>query len=165
MGKNRLMQREQNNAQTRDIVAQIIRRTATALKPRLTQTLSTPTNDSVRFILNHFCDEISLEDMAGVAHLSKFYFIRKFSQETGITPAAFVQRYRMVRATHLLARTDRPIGEIARSVGYKNAASFSRAFRAVTGTQPHICRQTRPRCAALTAKSDECVNTDLVRPF
>jgi AraC-like DNA-binding protein len=102
-----------------------------------------PVARSVRFVETHFEQQITLDDMAGAAGISKFYFSREFKEQTGLAPGEFLRGYRVVRAMDdLLSSTER-IGEIAFAAGYRNAAAFSRAFRKVTGSTPYLFRMTR----------------------
>jgi transcriptional regulator GlxA family with amidase domain len=50
---------------------------------------------------------------------------------------------RMARARTLLAETDRPIAEIARTVGYAEPAQFTKAFRHHHGMPPRDYRRGR----------------------
>ena len=102
----------------------------------------------VRYVAANFNREITLDDVAGGMDLSKFHFLRRFRDEGGMTPGQFLRCYRMMTAMERLAGSDRKVREIAREVGYRDAASFSRAFRRVTGTQPNCFRRYRRKAAA-----------------
>jgi AraC-like DNA-binding protein len=43
---------------------------------------------------------------------------------------------RRAQAERLLLRSDAPLAEVAEQVGYRDAATFVRAFRGWTGTTP-----------------------------
>jgi transcriptional regulator GlxA family with amidase domain len=92
---------------------------------------------------NHFAEDISLDVLARGVQLSKYHFLRKFRMEVGITPGAFLKRYRIVRAMDHLTGTQRTIREIGQMVGYRDPAAFSRAFTQIAGTQPYLYRVTR----------------------
>jgi len=126
-----------------EIVAHVARRTFTRLGAPPAARPSPEVEGTVQFVLEHFRDDITLDDLARAAGLSKYHFIRKFRKEAGITPGAFLLRYRMVRAMELLTRTDAKIREVASAVGYRDPAAFSRAFLRTTGTKPYLYRQTR----------------------
>ena len=97
----------------------------------------------MKYISNHFAEDISLDDLARGAQLSKYHFLRKFRQEVGITPGAFLKRYRIVQAMDRLTGTQHTIKEIGQMVGYRDPAAFSRAFTQIAGTQPYLYRVTR----------------------
>lgn len=71
----------------------------------------------------------SLARMAAAACFSTFHFHRLFSEATGETPAAFVERLRLERAALLLLASDRSITELALAVGYRRPETFARRFK------------------------------------
>jgi AraC family transcriptional regulator len=79
---------------------------------------------------------LPLPEMAQVAALSQFHFLRAFRRTTGLTPHAYVTARRMERGLRLLLSTGRPIPEIAARLGYANPAHFRRAFRKAFGVVP-----------------------------
>jgi len=127
----------------RKMVAQVARRTFTALDPGATGALSEPVAWTVKHISENYSQPLSLEELSRRAGLSKYHFLRKFQKELGMTPGAFLQRYRICQAMDRLLESDETIRAVARKVGYRDAASFSRAFLRTVGTQPHLYRLTR----------------------
>jgi AraC family transcriptional regulator len=77
-----------------------------------------------------------LGELAQVAALSPFHFLRAFRRTTGLTPHGYLTARRMDRALRLLQGSDRPIPEIAARLGYANPAHFRRAFRKAFGLAP-----------------------------
>ena len=126
-----------------EVVAHVARRTFTTLDPKPGGSPSHVTTWTVKYISNHFAENISLDDMARGAQLSKYHFLRKFRKEVGLTPGAYLKRYRIVRAMDNLIGTRRTIREIGQMVGYRDPAAFSRAFTQIAGTQPYLYRITR----------------------
>lgn len=63
----------------------------------------------------------------------------------GVGYRDILRHVRMARAEQLLARTNRPIAEIAQHVGYSDQANFHRAFVAMTGSTPGQFRRDRQR--------------------
>jgi AraC-like DNA-binding protein len=78
----------------------------------------------------------TLEKLAEVAELSKYHFLRQFSQVVGMTPGAYLRTLRLCHAARKLRTTDLPILEVARSVGFADHPSFSRAFARHMGMTP-----------------------------
>lgn len=85
--------------------------------------------------------DLSLDRLAEVAALSRFHLHRVFVGVTGETVADAVRRARLNRAALLAVTTAQPLAEIARRVGYPNAQSFARAFRATFGATPAAMRR------------------------
>lgn len=93
--------------------------------------------------------DLSLDELAAVAALSRFHFHRIFTAMTGETLAEAVRRIRLNRAAHALWSSRAPVAGIARAHGYPNPGSFSRAFRAAFGQTPAAFRRAG---AALPAR-------------
>jgi transcriptional regulator GlxA family with amidase domain len=126
-----------------EIVAHVARRTFTTLDRKPAASPSLVTAWTVKYISNHFAENISLDDLARGAQLSKYHFLRKFRQEAGMTPGAYLKRYRIVRAMDHLTGTRHTIKEIGQMVGYRDPTAFSRAFAQIAGIQPYLYRVTR----------------------
>jgi len=62
-------------------------------------------------------------------------------QAEGLSLQALKNDVRETQAAELLARTDRPIKQVALDVGFRNEKSFARAFRSWTGSAPGDYRQ------------------------
>ncbi len=91
-------------------------------------------NAAIDYIEAHLADEITLSDIADVAHFSPFHFHRVFAAITGETLGHFITRTRLERAASLLLQHPRrTVTEVASEVGFPNPSSFSRAFRKLYG--------------------------------
>ncbi len=88
-----------------------------------------------------------LDSLAAIAGISKFHFIRCFSAELGMTPAAYLRNLRISEAAGLLRR-GRTIEAAAEHAGFSDLRSFRRTFRGLLGTTPHsYARMCAPRRA------------------
>jgi AraC-like DNA-binding protein len=83
--------------------------------------------------------------LAELAHLGESAFRVAFVRTTGSSPRRYLEERRVEHAARKLVETDRPIGEIAASVGYDDPYHFSRVFRRVTGMAPRTYRSQRRR--------------------
>jgi AraC-like DNA-binding protein len=86
-----------------------------------------------------------VSDLAEIAGLSPFHFIRAFRAAVGQTPHQYLRARRIARARDLLATTGMPITEICDAVGFQSLGSFSALFRRVTGETPAAYRAKRRR--------------------
>jgi AraC-like DNA-binding protein len=84
----------------------------------------------------HYTDPLDLEELAGIAGLSKFHFQRLFKATYGITPAAYVSERRIERAQDLLRATNLTVTEVCHAVGFSSLGSFSSRFRELVGETP-----------------------------
>ncbi len=79
--------------------------------------------------------------LAGEVAMSRAPFARRFREEVGETPMAYLRRWRMGLAAHLLRTTSDSVGQIAARAGYDSETSFSRAFRESRDLAPGAYRQ------------------------
>ena len=100
----------------------------------------------------HFGDHLDLDNLARAAHLSPKHLARCFRETLGVTPMAYVRRYRLTRAREQLVTTDLPVSRIATDTGFADLAHFSRAFRTQFGVSPRILR-THTRALRSTSRS------------
>lgn len=77
----------------------------------------------------------TLEDLAGIAGMSRTRFAEHFRTRIGQTPIDYLTVWRMTVARQLLAK-GKPVKSVALQVGYQSAAAFSRVFSRVTGQAP-----------------------------
>lgn len=97
--------------------------------------------DIIAYIGEHLTEELALEELAGKANLSPFYFTRLFKKETGFTPHEYVIAARVNNAKFLLKTTDHSVKTICFMTGFSNESSFCTTFRKVTGVTPTIYRE------------------------
>jgi AraC family transcriptional regulator len=78
----------------------------------------------------------SVAELAAIANLSRFHFIRQFKLSFGITPMRFVENERMSRAKAMILEGKLSVSEIAMALGYSEHSHFTRRFKAKTGVTP-----------------------------
>jgi AraC-like DNA-binding protein len=94
----------------------------------------------IRHMREHLEEPLDLDQLAGIAAISKFHLVRVFDELTGTTPRHFVSCLRMQRAKELLLSSPVPITEICMQVGYASMGSFSRTFSELVGLSPQEFR-------------------------
>jgi len=78
---------------------------------------------------------VTLEELAGEANLSPYYFCRVFHKETGLSPHAYQLLVRVRFAKDLLLH-GHPISQAAVAAGFFDQAHFTRHFKRVYGVSP-----------------------------
>ncbi|WP_158539786.1 AraC family transcriptional regulator [Gordonibacter sp. 28C] len=91
---------------------------------------------AIAHIEAHLGGKLDLDEVARAAGYSKFHLHRLFGEVTGMTVHAYVSRRRLTEAAFALARSERPIVDIAREAGYDNQQTFSAAFTALYKVPP-----------------------------
>ena len=92
--------------------------------------------------------KISEEDLARALNVSRRTLIRHL-EAGGTSFSALIQGVRLEVACQLLRDTDRPVAEVAESLGYAGTSPFRRAFKRWTGQTPTEwrAREAPGRCA------------------
>ena len=85
--------------------------------------------------------DLSVGALAARAHMSERHFARAFKDETGLTPAAYVERVRVERARLLLESTPVPVTVIAARCGFGTVETMRRAFARRIGVSPGAYRE------------------------
>jgi len=97
----------------------------------------------------HLAEPLDLDEIARIAGMSKFHFVRVFDQTTGTTPHHFLACLRVQRAKELLLNSDVSITDICLEVGYASLGSFSKTFSSLVGLSPYEFRRMPRRLNAV----------------
>lgn len=91
------------------------------------------------YIKAHLADALTVEELADVAAMSPFHFIRVFRRTLHMTPGQYVLARRMEHARDLLRTGNtKTLGDVASRVGYTNGHYFRRAFSRFFGHSPGV---------------------------
>ncbi|MFG1709721.1 helix-turn-helix domain-containing protein [Nonomuraea sp. M3C6] len=93
------------------------------------------------YMHEHLHEDVSLDDLAAVANISKYHLLRAFAKATGFTPHRYLVRLRMSRAADLLRDTAQPVLHISMACGYRSHGQFTAAFRRRFGASPREFRR------------------------
>lgn len=89
-----------------------------------------------RYIDNHFKENLSLDQLAQLAHLNKYYLAHAFRREFGVSPINYLISRRIEESRFLLRETDHTMSLIAQILGFSSLSYFSQCFRRVEGVSP-----------------------------
>jgi len=96
---------------------------------------------AISFLHQNYTRPISRREIAEAVGVSEDYISRIFNREVNITPWDYLNRYRVLKSKDLLKNSTESIGSIARRVGFKDHAYFSRVFKKVSGISPRAFRK------------------------
>ena len=82
-----------------------------------------------QYIDNHFKENLSLEILAEITHVSKYHMVHVFTEEYGISPINYLISKRIEEGKQLLQRTDYSLALIGRTLGFSSPSYFSQAFK------------------------------------
>lgn len=94
------------------------------------------------FMNEYFNTPISLAQLAEVACMSKFHFLRAFQQTFKVTPHQYITSLRLRYACKLLKETDLTVSDICLANGYRDESSFVRLFQTNMGVTPGMYKRT-----------------------
>ena len=106
--------------------------TSASYDPKIQEILS--------YINAHLAEELSIDDLAARAYISKFYLMRKFKADTGYGIHQYIRSKRLLLARDLL-KTDMSITNICEEVGFADYSTFSRAFKEMFKCAPRDYRK------------------------
>lgn len=84
---------------------------------------------ALNFMHRNSHENIPLEALAQAAGMSRSNFAARFKQVTGLSPAAYLARWRMFLACDMLRAGGLSVVQVAENIGYESEISFSRAFK------------------------------------
>lgn len=97
---------------------------------------------TIQYIDEHYMEDITLDQLAEMAFLSKFYYTRIFTSQKGMTPYKYLTNVRLNHARSLMLSTSLSIDKIGWQVGYGGSRNLIRAFKQATGVTPDKYRRT-----------------------
>jgi AraC family transcriptional activator FtrA len=96
---------------------------------------------SMAWALAHLAESITVDTLAGRAHLSARSYLRHFARATGSTPIRWLINQRIQASLPLLETTGIPIEKIARAVGFDTAVTYRHHFAQLMRTSPSAYRR------------------------
>lgn len=93
------------------------------------------------YVKDHFQEPILLDDVSELVSMTTPSFCRYFKKITNKTFTTFVNEYRLVHASKLLAEKPMSITEVCFESGFNNFSHFNKLFKAYTGDSASQYRQ------------------------
>ena len=98
-----------------------------------------------RYIDNHFKENLTLDQLAGLVHVSKYHLSHAFQRSYGTSPISYLISRRIQESRFLLTETDHTLSQIARILGFSSLSYFSQSFRRLEGVSPMEYRRRHRR--------------------
>lgn len=84
----------------------------------------------------NYSEDISLDTLASLTHLNKYYMAHAFTKHTGLSPMSYLLQKRIQEAKSLLESTSCSIAQISNILGFSSQSYFSQVFKKATGKTP-----------------------------
>ena len=88
------------------------------------------------YIESNLSHELTLRELAGIAHLSLHHFARLFKRTIGVAPYRYVLERRVERAKVMLRTANASLADISLSVGFDSQSHFTSVFGRMVGATP-----------------------------
>ena len=89
-----------------------------------------------QYIDNHFKENITLDQLAAMVHINKYYLSHAFRKEYNTSPISYLIQRRLEESRFLLSETDHALSHIAQILGFSSLSYFSQCFRKAEGISP-----------------------------
>ena len=94
-----------------------------------------------RYIDTNYREDISLDKLAALAHLNKYYLAHAFQKEYGVSPITYLSRRRIEESKYLLGNTSHTLAQVSELLGFSSPSYFSQCFRKAEGISPNEYRR------------------------
>lgn len=92
-------------------------------------------NETKLYINENYLKNITLDELAKVAEVSKYYLIRKFNERYGLSPHQYITNLRINYSKKLL-KNNKEFADIAIDSGFYDQSHFTKCFKEYTGVTP-----------------------------
>lgn len=93
-------------------------------------------NIAYEYVLKNFRGKVSLQEIAGLLHMTTTSFSRYFSMKNNQPFSRFVAEVRVKHACEMLMETDAAISDICYECGFNTLSNFNRQFKEITLRKP-----------------------------
>ena len=90
----------------------------------------------MQYIDTNLTSELSLNELAGIAHMHPNYLSSRFHKETGTRLSAYIRDKRLEEAIHMIQFSNNSLKQIAAFYRFSSQSHFSRAFKEKYGMTP-----------------------------
>src|SRR5690625_2014370 len=91
---------------------------------------------AIEYMEENLLDDITIKDIAKIAHMSPYHFQRSFMILTDMSVKEYLSRRRLTKSAQELSSTNMRVTDLAYKYGYDTPESFSKAFRKQHGVTP-----------------------------
>ena len=94
-----------------------------------------------QYIRDNFSKKLTLDDLSELVNINKYYLVRLFKQQTGLSPIYYLIHVRLAEAAKLLAHSNVTISKISDMVGFHSPSHFSKTFKESNHCTPSTYRK------------------------
>lgn len=98
-------------------------------------------DNAVRYINEHYGDDITLSELACLSGVSPQYFDRVFRERLNMRPMEYIARVKISKAKSMLLDCDMSVTQLSKSLGYTSPTYFGIVFKKYEGISPSEFRK------------------------
>lgn len=102
-----------------------------------------------RYIDTNYSKNITLDTLAEITHINKYYLAHSFANCIGQSPISYLTDKRLQASMELLINTNHSIAQVASSTGFSSQSYFSQIFKKAVGMTPQQYRKMHISSASL----------------
>lgn len=96
---------------------------------------------AIQYITENYKEDITIDKLSELSHLSKSYFMNRFKQYFGIGAMEYIIQLRIKSACEMLQNSNKTITQISSECGFNNLSNFNRQFKKTVGCTPKEYRK------------------------
>lgn len=93
-----------------------------------------------RYIDLHYRESLTLEQLAGLVHINKYYLSHSFSKAYNCSPINYMLSLRIGESKYMLTKTNHSISRISQILGFSSPSYFTQSFKKSVGISPNEYR-------------------------
>lgn len=123
------------------LILQLMRNANCAVTPAASRRSSRECAVVKRYLDQNYSENITLDMLAELTHMNKYYLVHVFNRENGKSPISYLIDRRIRESRHLLVNTDHSLSEISQMLGFSSQSYFSQSFKKAQGITPNEYRR------------------------
>ena len=109
---------------------------------RHASSLSDAIRPVIEYMNDNYNENITIEQLAAIVHMSKSYFMLRFKEAAGVGAIEYLSQLRIKKACELLSGSYKTAAQVAYDCGFRNISNFNRQFLKITGCTPKTYRSS-----------------------
>lgn len=123
------------------VMVHVLRNNELSIKDSTTQVKHNEIEIIQTYIRENFSKKITLDELSDLVDINKYYLIRLFKQQTGLSPIDYLIHVRLEEAEKLLSQSNVTISKISDIVGFHSPSHFSKTFKESNHMTPSSYRK------------------------
>ncbi len=123
------------------LLVKIIQHTSYAITVSASKKSSKECAAVKRYIDSSYKENITLDTLADLTHMNKYYLVHAFHRENGVSPITYLIKRRIRESKYLLENTNYTLSQISQMLGFSSQSYFSQSFKKQENMSPNEYRK------------------------